>query len=173
MRMRVGNKVYRFAGPIHYIPSWEDMWKEVQSIHGKEEDDEDVYRKIYDEAVGMLQEFSSKDVWRSMSIPETVDPTTLTNLGIYWADSEYGVDTVFLDYYDEHWKGYGQGREVVYHARVDGLSNVDTYGTVEARVIGWGQDEEEVRLFGGVPIYVYDVTLEDGTVVPINDWRTT
>ena len=164
----------RTSSSLGQIPSWEYIWEEVQSIKGVDSpDDATYYRDIYDQTVEALLEFAGRDVWRALVIPEDVDPTSIDDLGVYWADNQYSVDAVWSERYDEHWEGRGPGREVVYRARVDDISAIDAWGTVEARTTFEGVDDDEIRLLGGSTVHVYDVTLQDGTVLEVNDWRTT
>jgi len=184
--------VYRRAGVLQQIPSWEEMWEEAQSETDLEDeaaliadgdDDPEVLahamsevraerRDIYDNTIEQMQALDGKDIFRAVVLPKTVDPTTLNNLGTYWADNESAAEAHWGNEYEKHWKGHGEGHEVVYRSRCD-ANDINMYSTIVARMVFIGAPEDEVNIFHDSEIFVHDATLSDGTVLPINDWRST
>ncbi len=101
--------------------------------------------------------------YRALDLPATVDPTTLKNIGVYWS-----YDRRAARPYDA-WEG--EGPTVVYSASISAAS-VDKARMVANNML-FDEDEQEVTFHKDSPIWVYSVELQDGTVVEINDWRTT
>ena len=186
------NQLYRrTAGQLQQIPTWEEMWENVQDDKDLEEealliadgdDDPDVladarleveseYRDIYDDTIEQMQAMDGKDIFRAVVIPKTMDPTTLDNLGTYWADNEMAAEAHWGNEYEKHWKGYGEGHEVVYRARCD-AADINLYSSIAARMVFLGSPEDEVNIFHDSRMFIYDCKLSDGTVLPINDWRS-
>lgn len=185
MRVRVGNNIYRQASPS--VPSWEEVWSKVQEARAFETEldyaltdapelDEGVvwdrlqeeYYAYYEGIVEELSAIDGVDCWRAVTLDPHVDPTILDPLGIYWAfDQEEAFP--HWDYLQEP-----KGRKnVVFRAEVDSAA-LDVSATVLANVSpATREGGTELRFQAGSQLYVYDVTLEDGTVVPINDWRRT
>jgi len=179
----VGGSVYKLAAHLSNIPSWEEVWESAKStdatihreeayLNDRDEDNpddvalaesmvkEDVW-ELYQGIVFMLHNlFEGSDCWREMKL-ENIDPITLDPLGVYWS---YEKDAA-----EAHGGGFGD--RVLYRARID-LDKVDVPYTVEVNVdLDTGPPEAEVGFQEGSRIWVYDVTLEDGTTVDINDWR--
>ena len=182
----VGNNVYRLASPLDQIPTWEKVWESAKNydatyyreeayMQGRDEDDpedvalaaelvkDDVW-ELYRGIVSMLRdEMDGADCWREMTLEGEPDLVTLDPLGIYWSYDKEAAEA--------HGGGYGE--RVTYRARVD-LKNVDVPYTVNVHLdLDSGPQEKEVGFHEGARIWVYDVELDDGTVLPINDWRTT
>ena len=121
-------------------------------------------RDMYDESVRRVEnELDQQSCWRVVTLPDNIDPTQHEGLGIYWAYDYYAAEA--------HWGT--SGKKVTYSARID-RANIDRFGTITVNSDpSLGDEEKEVRFYSGAPIWVYDVELEDGTVLDINDWRTT
>ncbi len=172
------------------IPSWEEYrtvvheteeyWKRVEDVEAYLQEDgrsideapdivDDEYGDLYGEVHYLMTEgLQGADCWREMRLEADTDPVMLQHVGRYWSYRRRGIG---------HYQGAGyelrQPTTVVYRARID-LTYVDyekTFG-VHAK---FADHEElyEISFLPDAPIYVYDVTLEDGTVVEINDWRRT
>lgn len=202
MRFIVGNEVYvqaadpevdaeyrrtayREGGELQPVPTWESFWEqafeggmfdseleEYQTLYGDELSEEEieqevktVYEERYWEAVAAIQNFTTgDDVWRALALQPGVDPTQVDPLGRYWTQDPEAA--MF------HLKGTPLA-PVIFRARLDS-QNVDGAGSLWPRVFQMMDvDTTEVRFIEGSPLYVFDVELEDGTVLPINDWRTT
>ena len=118
---------------------------------------------LYGPAVARLARIDGDDAWRAVRLPFNSDPTRHARLGTAWSLYRAGAVTYFA--------GKRPGDDVRYRARVD-TDYVDKAQTV-ARYVLWGGDEDEIVLLAGAPIHVYDVELEDGTIIEINDWRRT
>jgi len=124
-------------------------------------------QELYDESVWRIEnELDGEDCWREITVKEGVDPTKLTNLGIYWSYDEYAAEA--------HWAGEGDVK-LTFHARID-LKYVNKEWTVYNNTDpSIGESEKEVNLIQHSPIFVYDVTVEKpGTppeTVRIHDWR--
>jgi len=190
--IRYQGRQYRLAGQLQQIPTWEEMWENVQDDKDLEEealliadgnDDPDVlesaaleveseYRDIYDNTIAQMQAHDGADIFRAVVLPKTIDPTTLDNLGTYWADNEMAAHAHWGGEYEKYWKGRGEGHEVVYRARCD-AADINLYSSIAARMVFTGAEEDEVNIFHDSRIFVYDATLPDGSVLPINDWRNT
>lgn len=167
------------------------MWKEIQSEKDLEEealliadgnDDPDVlesaaleveseYHDIYNNTIAQMQALDGKDMFRAVMLPKTVDPITLDNLGTYWADNEMAAHAHWSNEYEKYWKGQGEGHEVVYRARCD-AADINLYSTIVARMVFTGDEEDEVNIFHDSSLFVHDATLPDGTVLPLNKWRS-
>jgi len=120
------------------------------------------YEDLYDNLMAGLA--SLRTVWRSVRLAKDVDPTTVDPLGIYWARKASGAESYW------GWKATN-GQDVVYRAEGE-FKYVDIDGTIEANLTpGFGDQELEIRFLPGSPLYVLDVTLPDGSVVPINAVR--
>jgi hypothetical protein len=99
-------------------------------------------------------------------VPTDFDPATHPQLGIFWSLDQGGAG-------DYHAKDEHGTHVVVYEAKPD-IRYVDKVATVWANCEPvCGENMAEVRFLEDSPIWVYNVTLEDGTVLEINDWRTT
>jgi len=154
------------------IPTWEEV-REYILVEAFPDDypedipDEEHYEMIaeqyegeYDASVDLLiQGMEGHDCWRAVKLPAGVDPTKHDDLGIYWSWEETGAFP---------YNAAGDGALVTYHATID-WKYVNKEATVIQNVTR--SEEMEVRFYQHAPIFVYDVTLEDGTVLEINDWR--
>lgn len=117
---------------------------------------------LYHDAINRLEQ-DKIELWRAVTLREDVDPARLARLGVYWAYEEGSAEA--------HWGG--SGPTVVFHAEVD-ARYANRYGTIAANLdLSIGEDESEISLFSYAPIFVFDVELEDGTKIEINDWRRT
>jgi len=129
---------------------------------------QDIEREVkvqYSSITRRLSKLTAQDCWRAIRLSSSENPQQHSDLGVYWTTRK----TAAKDY----WGDTREGQRVIYRARVDS-QQVDQFNTIMANVQPiWGKYEDEVRFFQHAPIYVYDCTLEDGTVVEINDWRTT
>lgn len=162
----VAGQIYRKASDD--IISFEEVVDHFVDFY--EVDEDEIYDGVadlyYEIANRFETEFDGADCWRAIKLPPQSDPSTLSPLGIYWA------------YEQEAAQPYGAGLDresttVVYKARIE-LEAVDEDATVLANSDpSTGSEEREVRFYEGKHIWVYGVTLEDGTVLEINDWRTT
>ncbi len=127
----------------------------------------------YQDSVSILEEaLDQQECWRALTVPVSANPVEHSRLGTDWAYESEGADT----YRTGPRTKVGKHR-VVYRARID-LKTVDKTGTILANMIdstplSYTPVEHEVKFFKGVPIFVYDVELPDGTVLEIDDWRTT
>ncbi len=143
----------------------EETWDEALRIFVEQEAKEQ-YEENYWEAVSIVKYLPDHDCWRVMTLPERIDPAAVDPLGRYWS-------------FEEDIMGGGQSDfdrtegQVRYRARIDDV-NIDKEYTVllntEPGRVEW---EAEVRMLEGTQIFVYDVELADGTILPINDWRDT
>jgi len=152
------------------IPSLEDARREMDEfVWDLPEDlDDESYEEAesaeietrYHWAVRLLENIDGRDCWRAMVLPEGVDPRDLMGVGEYWA-YEKGTEEAYN-------ASHKPGRRVVLRARIDSR-NIDKAETVVANM---SRDHEcEVRFLKHAPVWVYDATLEDGTVIEINGWR--
>ena len=118
---------------------------------------------LYDIAIKRLKGLDGKDCWRAIKLPAKIDPTQHDRLGGYWTDEKRSA-SIYVD--------KGAGQKVVYRGRIDQryIHKNDTV-TINSH-LEFGPAEQEVRFYKGSPIFVYDVTLEDGSVLPIEDYRT-
>jgi len=173
------------------VPSWSKVWdwfmrdgdnlshalEVMRTVYEDEIEDENELIKLIEEEqrqkyfriVEEYKELGGNTCWRTITIPENVDPVKLPQLGIYWAIVENAAEA--------HW-GYGKNRplEVTYDGIID-LHNVDWEGTMFARM-NWdlGDDEQEIRFIKNSPIFVTRChTYHHGKVDRhiINDWRRT
>lgn len=150
----------------------EQYREEAEEAHQRELGQEYIDGRIevlYRSALDRLDELDGHDCWRRVNLYVGFDPAKQDPLGIYWSYRAQGADT-----YWGH-KMEGQGVSVMYRARVD-TSYVNKRETVLANTqifMNQGDGEAEVQFYPGAPIFVHDVTLEDGSVLEINDWRTT
>jgi hypothetical protein len=141
----------------------DDVIQEMATFKARDWLEKEMEERYYDAEYRIRNELDEQSCWRHVVLPLNIDPATHTNLGIYWAYEE--------DAAEAHWGGKGQ--KVIYHGNID-LEYVDKAGTLYANVaISTGEEEKEVRFFKGAPIWIWSVTLQDGTVVDIDDWRTT
>lgn len=155
-------KVDRLVG--RYQDDVSDLMSEEKALEYAREELEDAY---YESVSGIERGFLDRNsCWRAVELPLSVNPVEHPSLGPYWATDPEGADVY------GNVSARGTTQTVVYRARVD-LENVDKEGTILANMTDTTDSEHEVRFYEGAPVYVYDVTLEDGTVLEINDWRTT
>jgi len=181
----------RFQGHIYRkaasVPSWKEIWFDVQNSKAFETefehtltknldiDEEDLLEELeeeyygyYGEIVEALGSLEGQDCWRALTLPPTTDPTELNQLGIYWAFSREEAFPHW-DYLQEETPKHR--RLCVYQGRV-ALSLVNWKETVLANVSpATREGGTELRFFPGELIYVHSVTLADGTVLPIEDYR--
>ena len=171
------------------VPTWSKVWdmflhngdsmtralEDMQMVYKDEIEDENELVKLIEEEqrqkyfrlVEEYKELDGSTCWRTITIPEKVDPVNLPQLGIYWAIEETAAEA--------HW-GYGKGRplEVTYDGIID-LHNVDWQGTMFARMdYSLGDDEKEIRFIKNSPIFITRChTYYHGHVNRhiINDWR--
>ena len=187
-RIIVAGRVYEKTSSV--LPSFEEVWKlyldtwpnslgnaftfwmeelgsdateDAAEAKVKEEAED-----LYLEAVERLEQAEGGDCWRTMFIPRGVDPSSLDGLGIYWAQEKSGASP-----YDAP-RRTGNDIGVTYRGRVS-LDAVDKLRTLWANIdLAVGEEEAEVTFLDNVPIFVHEVEFdEDGSTVPINDWRRT
>lgn len=148
------------------VTSFQEEASEAQAEELAKADLED----LYNEAVWRVESgLDGEECWRTILLPVTVDPTQHSGIGIYWAYEE--------DAAEAHWGGRGgrkvEKQKVTFHGRID-EKYIDKIGTVLANCnLDIGEMEKEVRFHSGAPIYIYDVQLQDRTILDIDDWRTT
>lgn len=173
------------------VPSWSKVWdmflhngdnlshalETMQMVYKDEIEDENELIQLIEKEqrhkyFRLVEEYKYLDgepCWRTITIPERVDPVKIAQLGIYWAIAESASEA--------HW-GYSKGRplEVTYEGKID-LHNVDWQGTMFARMdYTLGDDEKEIRFIKNSPIFVTEcVTHHQGRVNKhtIEDWRRT
>lgn len=118
----------------------------------------------YDDVLQKMDNLDGEDCWRMLTLPEGMDPRMLAGVGQYWADDP--------DRAEAHWGDFrGSKRKVLLRARIDS-ENIDRAGMMYARMdLDLGEEESEVRFLKHAPIWVYDATLDDGTVVEVDGWR--
>ena len=121
-------------------------------------------RGRYDDLIREMGDLDGEECWREITLRPGVDPAGLAGVGEYWADDPGAAEA--------HWGDFRPGsRKVTLRARID-QGHIDRAGMVHARMdMSSGDEEREVRFLKHAPIWVYDATLDDGTVVEINDWR--
>ena len=176
--------VYRASGEVHAairrvknkIPSFE----EVLNRYGAEEYDEDEFvswdafaadmEHLYDESIKRVRGgMDGRDCWRIMALPDALDPAEHDGLGVYWAYERQGAEDA-NPYGGPEGMEYGQ-QFVVYRAAID-LSVVNKAATVWANCApGQGDYEMEVNFYKHASIFVYDVELQNGQVIEIEDYR--
>ena len=147
--------------PLVGADSTRDEW-----LERAEDDEDEAFNDFAGEYWDSLERYESLRsgvaCFRALRLPADVDPAVLERLGTDWSLRRAGADTY----------RFGKGDvTVVYRAKVD-TGQLDPMQTV-IRYIAFGAEEDEVTWRENVPVYVYDVELEDGSVVPINDWRRT
>lgn len=180
----IGNYIYRIANDV---PTFEEAWEYLLSksesvlIDIEEwaeelvkdkglsleeayvEADEEMqagYSETYQAAVLDSEgAITGEDIHRVIELPADADPVDLKKLGIYWAQDPAGAAA--------YW-GTGEEETFLFRARAD-ATYVNARELVLARMIN--PDEDEITYLPNSPIFVYDVELPNGTVVPINDWR--
>jgi hypothetical protein len=173
------------------VPTWSKVWDMFQkdgdsmaraledmkmAYEDKIEDENELVKLIENEQrhkyLGLVEQYKELDgntCWRTITIPENVDPATLPQLGVYWAIEESAAEA--------HW-GYGKGRplEVTYDGIID-LHNVDWNGTMFARMdYTLGDMEKEIRFIRNSKIYIPRChTYHHGHINRhiIEDWRRT
>jgi len=84
-------------------------------------------------------------------------------LGLYWSYNKEGA----RPYHSLS----DPGETIILHGIV-GKEYVDIYGTISAAAEFQGRDEYELRVLSGSPIKLLDITLGDGTVIPIKNTLT-
>jgi hypothetical protein len=153
----------------------EDMKMAYDNKYESEDEDtliqliEEEQRQKYFQLVEEYKELDGATCWRTITIPENVDPVGIPQLGIYWSIEESSAEA--------HW-GHGKNRplEVTYDGIID-LHNVDWPGTMFARMdFTLGDDEKEIRFIKNSPIFVPRChTYHHGRVNRhlIGDWRRT
>lgn len=118
----------------------------------------------YDVILQEMDNLDGEDCWRMLTLPEGMDPQKLAGVGQYWADDP--------DRAEAHWGDFRRSkRKVLLRARINS-KNIDRAGMMYARMdLDLGEEEKEVRFLKHAPIWVYDATLDDGTVIRIDGWR--
>lgn len=143
-------------------PLAEAKWDYYTAFFGDIEEANEWANDQYSTAVADLRVANDWDCWRALTIPADRDPTTHSPLGLHWSLVAKSADT------------YGGGTDgvfVLYRGKV-AVAHIDWNNTLLARLHPtYGPDEHEVQFHVGSPIYVYDVALADGTVLPINATR--
>lgn len=136
-------------------PEWEEAVEKEMAVDLEER---------YHDVLWEIDDLDGEDCWRAITLHKGVDPRSLTGVGEYWARDP--------DAAEAYWGRFGKGmRQVMFRARIDS-ENIDKSGMVYSNLdLSTGETEKEVRFLKHAPVWVYDVELEDGTVVEINDWR--
>jgi len=180
------------------IPSWEEVWEEIQRYLDMEEEayyldhkwedieDEDEREEVKQEAYDEVLEELEETYWGQYDEAK-YQLDRLEGLIVWRSISlEEGVDPTKLEglgiywAYEEHAAEahWGKGKHQVsvkFSVEVDPKS-VDYAGTMWARTSpGTGDVEKEIRFIKHAPIYVSDVEFmsgpHKGEVIEINDWR--
>ena len=148
------------------VPTWTEVWnmfktngdsfkRAIEDLQDDFENDEagmmehleDIQRDKYFELVQEYKHLDGEKCWRTITIPATVDPVSISQLGVYWAIEESAAEA--------HW-GHMKGhhKEITYDGIID-LHNVDWYGTMFARMdYVIGDDEKEIRFLKNSRIFV-------------------
>lgn len=148
--------------------------------NGLESDEGDYTQEEYDEyAQGRIEEVfeelyanmynyvegDSIDIWREMTVPkewvQTLGKDRL-DLGIYWSYTKEGAEA--------HW-GEGGDTVLVNIGTTVSLDQVDWKSTFIVKLqIDHADDEQEVRLFKGVPIKIKELSV-DGEEVDVSELK--
>jgi len=158
------------------IPSFEEIWTELKDSDGfrydmkarMQDDDapwsEEIENDIrqynlerYDDIVYSYKLLDGKFCWREIILPQSVDPRTLNQLGIYWAVEEHAAES--------HWGKHTGSKsfKCTYEALIE-LKNVDWTGTMFSRMdITGGDDEKEIRFLKNAPLLVRKVKVYDNS----------
>ena len=166
------------------IPTWTEMWKEIQNMDGFErnlrdikddcerefrefnekqaiEEIEDIQRHKYFDIVQSYKELNGEPCWREIVISRNVDPKTLSQIGIYWAVEKSAADS--------HWAARlkSEGLTCNYQAKID-FDIVDWPGTMFARMdYTLGDDEQEIRFIKNSKIFVDSVIVYGNSIKDI------
>ena len=154
-------------------PPWDDMWAVIQNSDGLQNELEfykdNVERRgekfFEEEALGKIEleqkdryfdliaEYKSLDgeyCWRTITLPAEIDPTSIAQLGIYWAIEESAAEA--------HWGKFSKGYYNATYKGIIDLHNVDWGGTLFARMdMSIGEAEKEIRFIKNARILVENV----------------
>ena len=173
-------------------PPWDSMWEVMKNSDGLRNELEfykdDVERRggefFEEEALGkleleqkdryfdLIEEYKNLDgeyCWRQITLPEGVDPVSISQLGIYWAIEESAAEA--------HWGKYSKGHYKATYKGIINLDIVDWAGTLYSRMdLSLGEVEKEIRFFKNARILVENVHTYRNEAPPvqrlaINDYR--
>ena len=124
---------------------------------------EDVQRTKYLEIVDDYKGLDGEWCWRTITLPASVDPRTLEQLGVYWAIRE--------DAAEAHWGKHSKHSLICTYEALIELKNVDWTGTMFARMeYTGGDDEQEIRFLKNATLLVRKVDV-GGKTYFINNRR--
>lgn len=146
----------RFKEEIEYKANEAEKYGEYFNADKAWDDIENEQRNRYSQIVEQYKNLNGAWCWRTITVPSTVDPRKLEQLGIYWAVEESAAEA--------HWGTFNEKSiECTYQALID-LHNVDWTGTMFARMnYVSGDDEQEIRFLKNAPIMVRSVDVAGKT----------
>lgn len=182
------------------IPSWDEFVQHLQErwsgpdFDGMLNQDGTVEESIlssieedYVAAIELIPTLDGRDCWRALKLPTRStrrpsddatppemtekDVVNLSPLGTYWSYTQAGA----VPYWGEGRYGATQpqksAEQVVVYQAVISSGALDIFNTVIQNAIN--PEETEVRLLPDTRIWVEEVTLANGLVLEIQDWRWT
>ncbi len=157
------------------VPTWTEMWKHLKKTDGYKHTFEMYVSGPYYDSLGkrdtidvegiiegeqseryfsIIEDYKHLDgdsCWRVMRIPDSVDPTKISQLGIYWSVEESKAAA--------HWGIMSNVQVVTYEGKID-LGVVDWAGTMFARMdMDSGDEEAEIRFLKNSKLFIKNVAV--------------